>query len=35
MAVNKSYIRYNKTILIQESREKSEHTTDSSVDGDP
>ncbi|CAD8048790.1 unnamed protein product [Paramecium primaurelia] len=35
MAVNKNYIRYNKTILIQESREKSEHTTDSSVDGDP
>lgn len=37
MAVNKGFLKYNKTILMQESLcgDKSEHTTDSSVDGDP
>lgn len=37
MAVNKGYIKYNKTILMQESlgQERSCHTTDSSLDADP
>ncbi|CAD8140976.1 unnamed protein product [Paramecium pentaurelia] len=35
MAVNKNHIRNTKTVLVQDNREKSEYTTDSSLDGDP